>query len=88
MTNVVELPKKEEGKFAVTYITNEENKIVGVSHPEWPFSIQRSENGSGNEIALVSDDGDPFGILDREVFNTILICWLLIDQPDAIADEQ
>ena len=87
MSNIINLEdrKKQEGKYEVTYIMDENDRVVGVTHPKWPFRIQRQDN----EIALVSEcDDEPFGILDREVFNTILICWLLIDQPDAIAPEE
>ena len=94
MPKVIQMHKKkveDQGvvdKFDFAYITNDENRITGVSHSNWPFCIQRSENGRGNEIALVSDDGEPFGALDREVFNALLVCWLLIDDPNAIATDK
>lgn len=79
MGDLIELNKpKEDEKYAVDYYKDKNGKVFAVSSPDWPFRIQRS----GDEIAFVADDNDePFGILDADVFNTILACWLLIDAP-------
>ena len=67
--------------FEVEYVFDGE-KIIGVTHPLWSFRIQRKDN----KIAMVCEETDePFGELDRDVFSTILMCWLLIDDPEIIA---
>jgi len=88
MGNVTELFKEnavsEDGKFKCDYIFDGD-KVVGVKHPDWNFRIQR--NLLRNEIALVSEGNDePFGIIDADVFNTILMCWLLVDDPKMVDD--
>ena len=81
MGNVVNLFDKKEG-YEVQYIM-EDGKVIGVTHPSWPFRIQRKDD----EIALVAEDNDePFGIIDADMFNTILMCWLLIDAPKLIEE--
>ena len=78
--NIVEFPVK--GKFEVEYVM-EDDKVIGITHPLWPFRIQRKND----KIALVSEDDDqPFGELDSEVFNTILTCWLMIDDIDGLRE--
>jgi hypothetical protein len=78
MGDVVDFMPK--GKYEVEYIKDGE-KIVGVTHPKWPFRIMRN----GNDVAMVCEETDePFGILDGDVFNTLMICWLLIDDPSLI----
>ncbi len=80
MENVIELFRNKP--YEVEYI-KEKGKIVGVSHPQWPFRIMRRDN----IIALVCEKTDePFGELDRDVFNTVIMCWLLIDDPKIIDD--
>ena len=75
MNNVVPIDK---GKYGIVYIFDDKKKVIGVTHPDWPFRIQRS----GEEIAMVCEETDTaFGVLDRNNFNTILACWLLIDDP-------
>ena len=84
MSNVTNLfnSESEDGKFKCDYIFSKD-KVVGVKHPDWNFRIQRSF--ANNEIALVSEDDDtPFGVLDADVFNSILMCWLLIDDPKMV----
>ena len=77
MSNVIPIDK---GKYEVEYIFDDK-KIVGVTHPEWPFRIMRN----GGRVALVCEQTDePFGELDRDVFNTLLMCWLLIDDPNLL----
>jgi hypothetical protein len=79
MGSVTRLPKT--GKFDVEYGFGDDGKIVAVTHPQWPFRIMRN----GERIALVCEDGDePFGELDADVFNTIVMCWLLVDDPELI----
>lgn len=76
MAKVFDFPVK--GKYEIDYIFEDE-KVIAISHPKWPFRIQRK----GDRIALVSDvDDQPFGEMDADVFNTILMCWLLIDAPN------
>jgi hypothetical protein len=80
--NVVEFPVN--GKYEIEYIKDAEDNIIGVSHPSWPFTIMRNQK-TKREIAFVCDDTDePFGVLDADVFNTVLLCWLLIDDPNLI----
>lgn len=79
MNNVVKLPVT--GKFDVSYITDEHDKVIGITRDDWGFRIQRK----GGRIAFVSEfDDQPFGELDAEVFNTMLGCWLMIDDVDAL----
>lgn len=74
----------EEDKFKVDYGFDSEGNFASVSHPSWPFSIVRNQE-TGNETAFVcSDTGEPFGVLDSDAFNTVLMCWLLIDDPKLI----
>ena len=70
----------EKQKYEMEYIS-EDGQVVGIRHPKWPFRIMRKDN----EAAFVCEETDePFGILDRDVFNTILMCWLLVDDPESI----
>lgn len=79
MGEVIDLNKnKESGKYEIDYYKDEGGQVFAISSPDWPFRIQRN----GDEIAFVADDNDePFGILDRDVFNTVLACWLIVDAP-------
>lgn len=83
MSSVIGLFKDTKG-FEVEYIYSG-NVITGVTHPEWPFVIARN----GAQRALVcKETGEPFGKLMKDDFNTILICWLLIDAPELISEAQ
>lgn len=80
MGNVIKL--NNNGKFKVIYIMDEDKKVIGITHPDWPFRIMRNKDHK-NQIALVCEETDePFGVLDAEVFNTLLMSWLLIDDPE------
>lgn len=81
MTNVIQINKPErDAKYKVQYVT-EDGRIVAITHPDWPFRIMRRND----RIAMVCEDTDePFGEIDADVFNTILACWLLIDDPKLI----
>ena len=85
MSNVVSMGaanKKDE--LDVTYVMDDKDRVIGVGHQGWPFTIMRKDD----EIALVCNETEePFGICSREQFNTILMCWLLIDQPELIAED-
>ena len=83
MSNVIELKPNDDG-FTVDYVFGDDGRVSAVGHPEWPFKIVRNEG----EIAFVSEDGEPFGILDADKFNTVLMCWLLVDSPDLIDEAQ
>lgn len=74
----------EQGKFSVDYIMDENKNCVGVSHPDWSFTIMRSQNNKSETAIVCSNTDEPFGILDSDVFNTILMSWLLIDDPKLI----
>lgn len=79
-SNVVEFPAK--GTFDVEYVMVGQ-KVIGMTHPLWPFRIQRK----GDKIAFVSEDDDqPFGELNAEVFNTIICCWLMVDDADTLKE--
>jgi hypothetical protein len=79
MGEVVSL--EPDKKYGCDYIMGEDGKVVAVTHPQWGFRIMRNDD----RIALVCEDNDePFGELDADVFNTILMCWLLVDDPDLI----
>lgn len=83
MSNVIELKPEEKG-FDVEYILDEDKKVIGVTHPKWPFRIMRNQKDK-NKCAFVCEETDePFGVLDRDMFNTLLMCWLLIDDPELI----
>lgn len=72
---------KSKSRFSFDYYFGEDGKVVGVSCQDWPFRIMRN----GSKIALVCEDTDePFGELDAEVFNTLLACWLMIDDIDTL----
>lgn len=72
--------EKVEDQDKIGYILDGDNKIIGVSHSDWPFDIVKKDD----EIAFVSDDGEAFGVLPHNVFNDILISWLLIDAPKLV----
>lgn len=74
----------EQGKFSVDYIMDESKKCVGVSHPDWPFTIMKNKHNKCEAAIVCNNTDEPFGILDSDVFNTILMSWLLIDDPNLI----
>lgn len=74
----------DQGKFNVDYIVDKDKKVVGVSHPDWPFTIMRNQQSKMETAIVCNNTDEPFGILDSDVFNTILMCWLLIDDPKLI----
>jgi hypothetical protein len=83
MSNVVEHDFSEGvDDCGIQYVIDEDRNPVGVTHKDWSFSISRSDDGK--EIALVSDDGEAFGVLGAEQFNHALLCWLLIDDPELV----
>lgn len=80
MSNVIET---EFGKatYEITYIRDENNKVVGVTHPLWSFDIVKNQE-TGKQTAFVcKETSEPFGILESDVFNTVIMSWLLIDDP-------
>lgn len=82
--SLVMLDDYRDEKFNVNYVLDDNKNIIGVSHPDWGFTITRNQD-SKTETAIVCNDTDePFGVLDSDVFNTILMCWLLIDDPRLI----
>jgi hypothetical protein len=79
MDNVTNLFKGKKG-FEVEYIYSGD-VITGVTHTEWPYVITKN----GAQRALVcKETGEPFGKLIKDDFNTLLMCWLLIDDPQLI----
>jgi hypothetical protein len=76
----------EQGKFNVCYIFNEDKKVIGVSHPDWPFTIMRNQENKSETAIVCTNTDEPFGVLDSDVFNAILMCWLSIDDPKLIDD--
>ncbi len=76
----------EQGKFNVDYIVNADKKVIGVSHPDWPFTIMRNQDTNMETAIVCNNTDEPFGKLDSDVFNTVLLCWLLIDDPKLIDD--
>lgn len=72
-----------KGSFDVDYTINDEGKITAVSCKDWPFVICRDNEET--ETGLVcKETGEPFGILESNQFNTVLMCWMLIDDPGLI----
>ena len=79
MTDVIDLFKRKKG-FEVEYILNGD-VVTGVTHPDWPFAIVKN----GIQRAIVcKETNEPFGKLKKDDFNALLMCWLLIDDPDLI----
>lgn len=82
--SVTELFKEKPKKFGCEYLFDDNGEVRGVSHPEWPFSI-RIDRYTGDDVAFVcKDTGDAFGEMSKDQFNTILICWLLVIDPELI----
>lgn len=75
---------KPTGKHEVHYILNADKKVVGVTHPDWPFRIMRNQDDKTETAFVCEDTNEPFGVLESDVFNTVLIAWLLIDDPKLI----
>ena len=74
----------DQGRFNVDYILNADKKAIGVSHPDWSFTIMRNQDANMETAIVCNNTDEPFGKLDSDVFNTILMCWLLIDDPKLI----
>jgi len=75
------LPSDDEYNFE--YYMNGNKKVYAISHLDWPFRIHRN----GDNIAFVHQETDePFGVLNASVFNTLLFCWLLVDDPKLMED--
>ena len=85
MGEVIQLNAKETEKYQVDYQLDENKKVVGVTHPDWNFSISRNSNGTHTAFAM-NDDTQAFGELESKQFNTVLFCWILIDQPELVPD--
>lgn len=79
MSNVIDM---NQGKFNVDYIVDKSNKVIGVSHPDWPFTIMRNQHNKAETAIVCNSTDEPFGVLDSDIFNTVIMCWLLIDDPD------
>ncbi len=85
MSDLIELSDHmNQGKFAVDYVFDEKGAVVGVTHPDWPFTIMRDKYSKTETAIVCSNTNEPFGALDSDVFNTVLMCWLLIDDPKLI----
>lgn len=80
MSNVVDL-FTESQEYEIEYMYTDDGDIKAVSHSDWPFWIVKN----GDERGLVCKETDePFGVLGKNNFNTLLMCWLLIDDPKLI----
>lgn len=56
-------------------------KAVGVSCSKWPFRIARD----GDKVSIMcKKTGDTFGELDRDIFNRMLLSWLLVDNRELV----
>ena len=89
MNNIIDIKKIkdiEQGKFNIDYIVDKDRWVVGVSHPDWPFTIMRNQKNKQETAIVCNTTDEPFGVIDSDVFNTILMCWLLIDDPELISD--
>lgn len=75
---------EKKGKFEVTYVKNEQGKVIGVSHPLWGFTIMRNQAVKNITAIVCNETDEPFGVLDSDVFNVVLLSWLIIDDPDLI----
>lgn len=80
---MVAFKRKPKAAFSVEYIIADSGEIKGVGHQDWPFTLQLN----GDMAAIVSDDGEPFGELPRDVFDTILACYLLVSSPHLLAED-
>lgn len=85
MGNVVSLDTfNEDKKFEVEYILDKNNKPIGITHPDWTYTIMRNQDSKKQTALVCNQTNEPFGILDSDVFNTLLMCWVLIDDPKLI----
>lgn len=85
MGEVIQLSRQKKNKFEVEYLLDENKKPYGVTHPLWGFEILRDD--SGTKTAMVMKDcGHALGELESKQFNTVLMCWLIIDQPELVPD--
>ena len=85
MGEVIQLSAKESEKYQVDYQLDENKRVVGVTHPDWNFSISRNSSGTHTAFAM-NDDTQAFGELESKQFNTVLFSWILIDQPELVPD--
>ena len=83
MTNIVQLNQATDS-FDVEYITNDAGVVIGVSHPAWSFDIVRNQRSRKETAFVCKETSEPFGILDSDQFNTVLLSWLLIDDPSIL----
>ena len=68
----------------VDYVLDKDKKtVLAVSHPDWNFVITRSEDNKRTAFVMKESD-ESFGELDSDAFNTVLMSWLLIDDPKLI----
>ena len=81
MNNVVDL--FQAAKVGFQYLLDDDGAVYAVTHTEWPYRIHRN----GDDMAIVcKDTNEPFGILQRDMFNTLLACWLKVDDPKLLDD--
>ena len=83
MSNVIEIKKKGE----IEYIFDGMD-LAGVSHSLWDFRIMRK---GPDRILESKKTGEAFGKLGSGAFNSTLLAWLLIDEPelaDKLADKE
>jgi hypothetical protein len=89
MSNVINIKKIKDmgqGRFNVDYVFNSEKKCIGVTHPDWPFTIMRNQKNKSETAIVCNATDEPFGVIDSDVFNTVLMCWILIDDPKLIEE--
>tara|TARA_R110002020_G_C15790452_1_gene730137 strand:+ start:49 stop:336 length:288 start_codon:yes stop_codon:yes gene_type:complete len=87
MNNIIDIKKIKDigqGKFNVDYVFNSEKECIGVTHPDWSFTIMRNQKNKQETAIVCNTTDEPFGVIDSDVFNTVLMCWLLIDDPKLI----
>jgi hypothetical protein len=78
MSNVIEFPSNEDDEILYTV---KGDKVNGVKHSSWNFWIQFDQGIAG----LISEvDGQTFGELDKRKFSEVLLCYLLIADPDLV----
>lgn len=69
------------------YIKNESGEVIGVGHESWGFTIMRNQSNKMQTAFVDNETNEPFGILESKNFNSVLLAWLLIDQPELIGDK-
>ena len=82
MGDLVNLNK--EANYDVEYILDGDGSISGVTHPSWPFEIMRDQETKTETAFVCKTTGEPFGIINSDQFNTLLMCWLLVDSPEIV----